>query len=273
MSTLSALMKDYRRRADDRALPNPYVDDALLTDWFNEAETEACIRARLLIDNDSVLSTIQLKHDRVEYPLDSRILEIEHARIPGRTLPLQRCDYDEIAFDSQRKLERGNLGEPRQFALRDGPARFPESCRRFSTNNDEIDQHGLRLVLDRPPNTDLFKTISLVVRRLPLTPMAVPSLTGRPIVDPTPEINPQYHRYLVLWPLHLAFDGRDQDRGDPKRAQNYEDRFDAFFGKRPSADTERKRLRHRPTIIAPDSTFQASGNTSFRRYRPRPDPT
>jgi hypothetical protein len=264
---LSRLIKEYRRRADDRVTPGAYADDDTITEWFNEAENEACIRAHLLKDDVSEdLCVIALRDNVIEYPLDPRVLDVDTCRIPDRQFPLERADYEEIIYWAERKQELRAGGEPTRYAVVEGPSGFRGGSR-FSACS--ADYHGRRLLIDRPPNIAVFKQLFLIVDRLPLKAMATPTADGR--TDPEPEINRDFHYQLILWPLHISFDGRDQDRGDPQRAQNYEDRFEKVFGPRPNAATMRKRLRHRATVVAPDTTFRANGNHYWRRYRPRPD--
>lgn len=253
MPTLSQLITRTRRRVDDKGTVKPFFDDAWMTDAFNEAQQEACIRARLLIDDETAeCCVVTLDESAVEYELDARVLDVEHCRIPGRTRPMGRADYDMIAFEAERRLEKGQVGEPLEYALRD--------------NN--VGGAGKRLVLDRPPNTDLFTELHLVVRRLPLADMVVPNLGHSPPIDPTPEINPQLHRSLIHWVAHVAYDSQDADKGDASKAEKALARFEAAFGVRLDANVERKRLRHRPSIVVPDSTFRGHGPGRYPRYRP-----
>ena len=83
--TLEQLISAYRGDADDVKTP-PFVSDEDLTDYANEAQDEACVRGRLLVD-----STLRLTFSAGGSPildLDPRVISIRRVTWVGRTLAL-----------------------------------------------------------------------------------------------------------------------------------------------------------------------------------------
>lgn len=72
---LSDLITAYRDEARDTAKP-PFVSDATARRYANQAESEACRRARLLIDSTSEFCEIEFSAGESVIELDSRIISI-----------------------------------------------------------------------------------------------------------------------------------------------------------------------------------------------------
>lgn len=71
--TLGELMAVARVRLKDVLMPYHW-DEALLIQYFNEAEREAAIRGRLLLDDTSF--SIALVEGEKQYPLDEKIIDV-----------------------------------------------------------------------------------------------------------------------------------------------------------------------------------------------------
>jgi hypothetical protein len=79
--TLQQLFAQFRIEAFDNSYP-PLFADAELTMWFNEAQIEAAIRARLLRETSNVLLTqFDIRQHIMTYPIDPRLFEIDYASL------------------------------------------------------------------------------------------------------------------------------------------------------------------------------------------------
>lgn len=215
--TLAALIALARERLDDELEPH-LVSDASLAGWATEGEREACVRARLLFDDElGDLTRIALVPDRGVYPLDERVLSIVSAEIqwavgsaPCR-LVLKGLDW---IREQSRRTE--SYGTPHAVAD-DGRARLH--------------------VWPRPV---LAGELHLTVYRAPLRALADP--------DDEPEIAPRHHDGLVDWMLYRAYQIKDREIEDLARAAQALRDFTERFGERPSADVQRRhRERRRAT--------------------------
>lgn len=242
---VSKLITEFRRRVDDQNTDPPLYDDGQIVDWLNEAMDEACIRGRLLTDSATAdLCEIALVEGQAEYPLDPRIIEVTRVSIDDT-----RCDLDRIGIERLRASASTNNGLPTCYAL------------------EGLPEQGMTLVLDRPIAAQ-YDAMRIVVFRKQLVPLRIP-VAGPTPIDDTPEIAEQFHRGLLHWMLHLAYDTRDSDKGDVGRSDRHERKFIEIFGVRPSASVMRKRLRHDPAVTVPDIRSTRRFRT---RYRPTVDP-
>jgi hypothetical protein len=145
MATLDALIDQFRR--DARDLVEPYLCDTKdVVAWLNEAETEACIRARLLFDDVTaeICEIAVVAADR-ELPTDPRITEIVDARLidaGGASFPLELVTHEWM-------LKQYPLWREQEAGL---PVRI-------------IHNNG-RVTFDRP--TEFGYTLEITVYRTPL---------------------------------------------------------------------------------------------------------
>ncbi len=88
--TLLEMISLYREETGDKVIPYMADDDHLVR-YANEAEDQACRRAKLLIDSktDSICR-IALVESQSEYPIDSRVLQIRKLRLTGKEYPVDR---------------------------------------------------------------------------------------------------------------------------------------------------------------------------------------
>ena len=210
---LDALISAFRVEADDIALPQLF-SDADVIGFLNEAQKEACIRARLLMAS----STITLVVDQANYRLAANVIDVLVARLPNTNTALCR--------DSELSLQdRWYSGKPDAYSVEGDPSGD-------GTLGRELWLNSLPAVAD---------TLSLRCNTLP-------SLMVTPATD-YPQIGPEHHRPMIDWALHLAFRKRDSDTQDLARADRYEMRFEKSFGLRQDANVRRKHLRHTPTVV------------------------
>ena len=205
--TLAELIDSFRIRADDMVAPYLWTD-AEITAYLNEADKEAAERALLIQDETtSAVCTITLAIGTPTYSLHPSILRIERAKLAsnGEFIKVVSREYLDTTLGNWESLS----GVPKYIV----------------DNGDGT----IRL----SPNPTAIDTISLIVKRLPITPMSQPA--------DTPEIPARYHYRLVEWALHLAYIKPDADSGNKGAADRHDVEFTRSFGYRPDANVQRKK--------------------------------
>lgn len=203
--TLAEIIAQTRLRTFDTV--EPYLfSDAEIIEFANDAQNEACRRARLIVDSTTkAVCSISLSAAKKVYDLDARVIFIRRAKVAGEAYPLRRMSYrdlDRIAPDWQDEA-----GTPKAYV-------------------PDMDTGKLRPY----PSPDAIATVALTVVRLPLVEMA--DMTDEP------EINQRWHKSLINWILFRAYSKPDTDLQDPKRAQDGLALFEQEFGKKSTAIDE-----------------------------------
>lgn len=215
---LSALIREYRREADDNAQPY-FVSDADLMDLANQAEEEACRRAHLLRDTTTAsVCTVNVTAGDPVVTMHASIIDVLRVKMASETVPLQLIPQDE--------MDRVNIGWESQT----GKPRAVVVGR---------DTGKLRLW----PTPDANEVLTLTVSRLPLAEMND--------AEDSPEIPRQYHRALAQWLLYRVFSIRDGELFDPNKAAIALANFEREFGKRQSARNEMWRRDHLQVSMEP----------------------
>lgn len=142
---LLALIGQFRRDARDTVLPYLW-DTADVIDWINEAESEACIRARLLLDDaTAAICEIDVVADDRILSTDARVNEIVAARLidaEGASEPVELVTHEWM--------------EKNYPLWRENEAGMPERL---------IHKNG-QITFDRPANAAY--TLALTVYRAPM---------------------------------------------------------------------------------------------------------
>jgi hypothetical protein len=201
------LINLFRREVDDTVAPYLWSDEEII-DFANDAQDEACRRARLLIDSTTpelCQLNVPLANEGLVL-LDERTLFVRHARIEGGHRALQRATVRDL--------------DAKHWNWRDHPPRPPVA---FVT-----DYETGKLLLWPRPDTDV--TLRLTVVRLPLVQMN----DGQD----RPEINPRLQRSLRFWMMFRAYSKQDSQANDPKKAADSLVLFEQEFGKKSSAIDE-----------------------------------
>lgn len=212
---LADLIKTARGRLDDQAAPFLWSDPEL-TGYINEAENEAAERARLLHDETSAMTRVDVVAGTAQYKLDGKVVGLDRVVLDSTGLPLARTTREEM--DDCMPGWESHEGTPRFFIEREG---------------------YLRLV----PKPMAADTLSLALWRLPLEP-----LEG---TDDEPEIAERHHARMLDWAYHLAYLKRDADTFDEQKAASFAARFTDSFGIRPDANVQRKQRLHRAPTVKP----------------------
>lgn len=202
---LRELIRRFRVESNDKVEPY-FIEDDDVKAWLNDAVNEACIRSRLIYENNV---SISVQVGKSIYPLSKSIYEIS------------RIWFEPSSGEKARPLTLVSTGE---------------LDRKFYDNWAEL--HGkpgyvvqtdtkIRLV----PQPDVGGIIKLEGYRVPLSPLQADT--------DIPELNPIHHVYLIQWVLHKAFSVVDSEFFDPNRAAIAEQSFTDFFGARPDSDLRR----------------------------------
>lgn len=171
--TLRDLIDLFRLEVDDTVEPHLWSDDEV-TDFYNDAQQEACRRARLIVDSttSAICQVTATAAAAGLVTLDARVIFVRRIRAAGQ-LPLQRMTLQDMEA-SNPYWEDMQADTPRNF----------------------IPDHTTgALMLSPPPAVDT--TYTLTVIREPLADMDSD--------DDTPEIPARWHRSLRHWAIFRAY--------------------------------------------------------------------
>lgn len=215
---LEVLVKRFREDADDN-IEAYLFDTPWIVERLNDAENEACIRARLIHESSNVdVCQIAVVAGTAVYPLHASLYEIDH-----------------LAFRESGSIDRCTLKIHSTEWLDDNVSGW----RDLEGNPEYAVQTDSRLRLVPKPNA--AGTLLLEGYRTPLTAMEAD--------EDEPEINKLHHRHLVQWALFCAFNNPDVDFYDPNRAAIAEKEFEQYFGKRPDSDLRRSVREDEPQHV------------------------
>lgn len=205
--TLTELIRRFRTLSNDRVAPY-FWSDADVTDWLNDAQRQACIRGRLLREDDlDAVCLIPLVLAKKTYVLHPAVYEIINIRmIRGTDRPVDRDIVSSEWLDGKLSDWRNQVGDSR-----------------FVIQNDTTIR-----VVGEPIVGDALK---LECYRLPIEVLEYG--------DDEPEIHSAHHEHLIQWALHKAFSIPDADSFDANRSDQAEESFTRYFGRLPDADMRR----------------------------------
>lgn len=216
--TLAELIAQFRTDADDTVAPFFWSDESI-AGWLNEAQEEACIRAKLIFDGSTpAVCAIAVVAGTSVYPLHPAVLDISYATL----------------IDQTEVVELGRTDRIEQSRL--NPHWRVDVCRPTA-----LIQYDTTIELNAKP--PVAYALRLEVNRLPLEAMKVAGLTTE-----KPEIAAVHHRHLVLWALHRAFSKPDAETIDPTRAATAAAAFEAVFGRRPDANLRKSEQANLPHV-------------------------
>jgi len=206
------IIEQFRDEVDDTAAPYLWGDTELIG-YLNEAEVEACRRARLLVDSKTAeVCQIAITADEQDFALDPRVITIRRAKLAEESYPLE--------FKSIAALDE-------EYPAWDGdPASIPEYY--FADANSAS--------IAIYPKHETTDTLHLTVVREPLTPVNDK--------EDTPEIPSRYHFGLINWMKHRGYMKPDSETKNPELSVLALQLFENDFGKRRSAVDERFEMEH-----------------------------
>lgn len=193
---LRNFIDDFRRDVRDLGKP-PMWSDAEIIDYANQAEDEACRRAGLLVDSTTDVTEVAMSADEHTVELDQSIIYVRRVRVQGGQVLFPRVarSMDEDAPG----WEDTTAGSPVVFVpdWESGKLRVWPPFAQAAT---------LRLTVVRTPRNEMAEEID------------------------EPEIPRRYHKSLLDWMKHLAYQKPDADTMDLAKAAKFEERFTAEFG-------------------------------------------
>lgn len=204
---LQELILQFRRETDDLKDPVSWESGEIVA-YLNEAEQEACMRARLLYDDyTTAVTDTAVSAGKNRYVRDPRLFEITaawlHDAADTRRSPLKVLTRD--LLDKTRYNWRIERGIP-EFLVVDDTA----------------------LTLSHVFHEDYV--LRLEGWRLPMEDLAL----DKPLASP--EIAAQHHRFLVHWAKYRAYQKPDTETLNPGAAQASLDAFEGYFGYRTFAN-------------------------------------
>lgn len=208
---LDQLLEQFRRDSDDRAEPFLWSTEDV-TDWLNEAESEACERKKLLRDTRTYPVAAG---DGVLTGIHAHLTEVYRAWLvdaAGEIYTLEERDeleLDQIASDWRSRTQR-----PERFIW------YGDQSLRF----DAL--------------ADAAYTLHIECRALPQV-----EFRG---ADQAPSIPAIHHRRLVYWALYKAYSVPDAEIANETKAAENAGAFDRYFGRRPTADLRRGQTANNP---------------------------
>ncbi len=210
---LEQLRQQFRIYADDLVTNPPLWEDEWIAAWLTEAQEQAAMRARLLMDDYTpAVTQIAVTEGVASYQLHPKLYEIAVIDF----VPAVGC-VQSVYLTSREKLDSDRNG------WRNELPGIP--CCAIQTDT------RLRLV----PVPSVDGTLRIEGYRLPLKALVND--------NDKPEIHEAHHLQLVQWALYRAFSKPDADGRDPGRAAAAEAAFTAYFGRLPDADLRRS-TRH-----------------------------
>jgi len=211
---LEGLIRRFRTKARDTATPYLFGDEEV-TDWLNDAQEQACIRGRLILEDAAEeVIRIDLTPGTGAYALHESVYEIVTAHIlwPG----MDRDDIKPLSIVTREWL---NKYQPK-WREDSQPARWAIQ-----------DDTRIRIVGTFPEDAWL----QLECYRLPLYPMVSDA--------DEPEIHRAHHEHLIDWALHEAYSIPDTEVFDPEKSRRAEAEFTTYFGPLPDSGLRRE-TRH-----------------------------
>jgi len=179
------------------------IFDWEMLDYANEAVNEACMRGRLLVDSETTtICRIAVSAGQAVYAYDPRILSIRRISLASNGKALKKT----VAWELDEK-----------YPLWDA---MTGAVDHIVTG---MDREKIRL-FKIPTEAD---TLKLTVVRLPLRELAKN--------EDVPEINARFHRSLILYMKHKAYNNQDSEAFDKNRADVHLQHFESEFGPKSAA--------------------------------------
>ena len=211
---LEQLRRRFRVLAKDTVEPFLYADDDI-ADWLTDAEAQAAIRGRLLLeDMIPAVCVLPVSVGQAGYKLHPKLYELVNVRFKAfgdtRSEPLQLVSREWMNDNVRDWRDADNWS-------------YTSASRRYAVQSET----GLRIV----PAPDVAGELLIEGYRLPLKPLA--NDTDRP------EIHEASHEKLIQWALFRAFSVPDSESFDPQRSENAQAEFTRHFGLSVDADLRR----------------------------------
>ena len=219
---VSELISTFRRDAGDTTAPYFFTDEDVIA-WLNEAEDEACERARLIFEGaDPSVCEAHVDAGSRFAPLHASVFEI---------LSAQWVSEDTGEARPLRKVSRMDEKVTALFGVNNTDSGTPEMV---------VHDEGM---LTLWPTPSAGGHVWLQCYRRPLLPLLPVDTEER-----SPEIHAAHHKYLVQYVLHRAFAVPDADAFDPSRSEKALRIFERRFGLGSMATVARRSRADQPRV-------------------------
>jgi hypothetical protein len=206
-------LKEVARELLGDTRPPYFWSDVELEVYLNEAQVEACRRARLLVDSTTAaVCQVAITIDTQDFALDPRVIMVRRAKLANESFPLTR--KSQAALDEEYPGWDTDSSSTPSFYFADA-------------NSAKISLY---------PKADTADTLHMTVVREPLVEMNDD--------EDTPEIPARYHYSLLHWALHRAYMKPGSETFNDKESATALAMFEVEFGRRRSADVERFEAEH-----------------------------
>lgn len=215
---LTTLITTAATRADDLATGKLWSRNEWI-EYANDAQDEACRRARLLVDSTTAaVCSITLVDGTPTYDLHDSIIFVRRVRLldsTGVALSLLRPANSDDLDRTVGPQWQEEVGQPRCYV-------------------QDLDDHQMR---PYPiPDTNEWE-LAMTVHRTALVPAANETYPMEDS-DDVPEIRRRHHLGLVNWMLYRAYSKQDSQCYNAKAAAAFLADFENEFGKKSSAIDE-----------------------------------
>ncbi len=205
---LEELTRRFRTLADDKVLPHLF-DSEDIADWLTDAEAQAAVRGRLLLEEaNPAVCQVAVLPGVPSYKLHAKLYELVAVRFQSngatRATPLKLVSREWLDENVRDWREEGQASS---YAVQS--------------------ETGLRIA----PVPSEAGVLLIEGYRLPLKALVNDNVK--------PEIHEASHEQLIHWALHRAFSVVDSETLDLGRAQRSEDAFTRHFGLPVDADMRR----------------------------------
>lgn len=230
--TLAELRAYVRERIRDTLEPY-FFSDSTLTGYLNEAEDEACVRAKLIYDTSKTLTLVadQAVYDLGASALSARFFLFDRFALSGPNYRILTTKVIAEMDNERPSWEDAGSGIP-EFVL--------------------MDQAPRKITLWPTPSSNVAgDTVRLRGFRYPLAAMSAN--------DAEPEIDPQYHADLADWVMARCYSTHDFDAYNLALSKAHASDFDRAFGPRPDAALLSLMARRETMRTVPRMKYQVYG--------------
>lgn len=218
---LKALINEVRVQLADYGELSVRVTDDRIARLLNEAETEAAVRARLLIDSGS--DRVDVRAGEPLYTLNPLTFFVERVYSPILNRCLTKTSHHDLDNDA-----------PQWYTVSGNPSHYMLDMGSPSTSSSSL---NIRLY----PIPIANDRLELTVYRLPLNPLASPT--------DEPEIPTIWHNHLIDWVCYRLLSEPSQSAELRAFADFYRRRFEDTFGERADARRIEWRRKQRPKRV------------------------
>ena len=193
--------------------------DETLMRYMNEAQRRFARHSLIIRDSTSDATKVTLVAGQDTYVLDPSVLAVISARYATDRVDLARSGHSALGtYRTPDPL----FFDPSQLAtLQPGKVLAYATDESVSTDdNDSVSVVTLK-VYPAPDAAQAGAVIQMRIVRLPMEPLSLEALKA------TPEIPEDHHLDMLDWAAYLALRIVDHDGGDPQRAAEFRESFDA----------------------------------------------